>query len=1047
MTQNTGNIEDVYPMSDIQKGMVALSLLRPGEGLYHDQFTYHIPKVDIAHFDKALRLMVRKHATLRTALDVINYSQEVQIVYKDVPVSTGMVDLNGLSTVDQEAAIRDYISEERKRPFDLLVAPLWRTTIFNLDATHGVFLFQFHHAILDGWSVASFNTELFNLYQQLLEQPAFTPVPLKCSNREHVLQEHIAKKDKKNLVYWQQELQDFKRLNVFGNNMVESSYQSIIHPAKAERLRQACREEKITLKTLLSGSFVYALNLLTYDADITIGLVSNNRPLIEDGDKILGCYLNTLPLRTQLSEYKHKPWLHYFQGLERKLQEVNSTRLTLLEISRQLNEDTSFGNPFFDVIFNYVDFYVYNDVAAAANSTTGYESNRIRLASHEKTNTTLDLTVAARNNHLVFNYQYNRALVADITPAQLHGYVEKVLDIFLEDASAPVSNSAVLDNTSVVKQLETFNQARADFPSDTNVVDLFCQQAAKRPEAPAIIFQGKIITYGMADRLSNQLAHYLVRQYDLTAGNLVGLCMERSEWLPIMVMAILKTGAAYVPLDTALPKERLDFIAADGQFKVTVTDQWLQDLAPLVDTLPADRPARVIQPDQVIYSIYTSGSTGTPKGVLIAHRSVTNLIAWFTERYGVTADSRFIQLTAATFDPFVEDIFGAFTNGAAFHIISSALLYDPEKLRQYIIDNGITILNCVPQVIGNLLAFSAERIPTISAVISGGDKLPVSLRNTLLELGYNLYNNYGPTEITVDALSERVSAEGPVTIGTPVANCRAYILDSEQDLLATGVAGELCIGGAGVAIGYLNNPGLTDKKFVPDPYAGGRMYRTGDLARWTPSGRVEYLNRMDEQVKVRGYRVETGEIEFFLMQAENIKEVAVTTFGAGAGEVELVAYYIASVPIEAETLTTFLSKYLPVYMVPSYFVQMEEFPLSQNGKIDRKALPVPSGAGDAAGEPLQLPSGELETQLAVAWQKVLGREQVGVNQHFFRIGGNSLKAVALQRQIKKDMGLLVDIVDLFSHNTIEQFAALLVQKKLVQAPAAEEEAGVNTLNF
>ncbi|RAJ76798.1 amino acid adenylation domain-containing protein [Chitinophaga dinghuensis] len=1047
MTQNTGHIEDVYPMSDIQKGMVALSLLHPGEGLYHDQFTYHIPRVDKDHFDKALRLMVRKHATLRTALDVINYSQEVQIVYKEAAVDTEIIDLSASSALEQETAIRDYIGEERKRPFDLLAAPLWRTTVFHLDATHSVFLFQFHHAILDGWSVASFNTELFNLYRQLLEEPSFTPVPLKSSNREHVLQEILAKKDKKNRDYWQQEMHDFKRLHIFGNTIAEHTFQHIIHPAKAEQLRQACREEKITLKTVLLGAFVYALNLLTYDSDITIGLVSNNRPLTEDGDKILGCYLNTLPWRTQLSKYKQKSWLHYFQTLERKLQEVNTTRLTLLEISRQLGEDTSFGNPFFDVIFNYVDFHVYNNVATTTNGTTGYENNKIRLASHEKTNTTLDLTVAARNNHLVFNYQYNRSLVADITPAQLHEYVEKVLDIFLGDTAAPVGNSAILGNDAVINQLQSFNQTQVDFPVNTNVVDLFCQQATAHPDSPAIIYKDKVITYGMADRLSNQLAHYLINEYALTAGDLVGLSLERSEWLPVTVMAILKTGAAYVPLDTALPKDRLDFIAADGQFKITITDSWLQGLASLVDTMPADRPNRVIHPDQVIYSIYTSGSTGMPKGVLIAHRSVTNLIAWFTQRYGITADSRFIQLTAATFDPFIEDIFGAFSNGAVFHIISRELLYDPEKLRQYIIDNGITILNCVPQVISNLLAFSEEKIPSISAVISGGDKLPVSLRDTLLALGYNLYNNYGPTEITVDALSEQVSAEGPVTIGKPVANCKAYILDSEQDLLATGVAGELCIGGAGVAIGYLNNPELTAQKFVPDPYAGGRMYRTGDLVRWLPSGTVEYLNRMDEQVKVRGYRVETGEIEYFLMQAENVKEAVVTTHQTGTGETELAAYYVASTSIESATLIAFLAKYLPPYMIPSWFVQMDQFPLSQNGKIDRKALPVPSGAGDGEEELLQLPAGELEVKLAEVWQKVLGREQIGVNQNFFRLGGNSLKVVALQRQIKKDMDVLVEIVDLFSHNTIEQFAALLVQKKLVEEPAATEEVSVNTLNF
>jgi len=554
-------------------------------------------------------------------------------------------------------------------------------------------------------------------------------------------------------------------------------------------------------------------------------------------------------------------------------------------------------------------------------------------------------------------------------------------------------------------------------------------------------------------------------------GIMAGISMEAV----VGILAIIRAGGAYLPIDVNLPTGRMKWMLHDSQTSVVLARKSLLETGKgeflealeasgqeIVfpdeeknDTGEADPVENVNQPGDMIYVMYTSGSTGTPKGVVVEHRSVVNLVAWFGKTYRIGVDTRVLQLTDYTFDPSVEDMFGTLLNGGTLFTAGRESMLDRERFRRLVKENRVHVVNSVPHVLKELLV-DEQALESLRVVISGGDALEEQVKDEILARGYPLYNNYGPTEITVDALSAKCS-EGRVTLGRPVSNVKCYIMDEEQHLLPVGVPGELCISGEGMSRGYLNRPELTAERFCRGAAPPNRshrtykshkiysLYKTGDLARWLPDGTVEFSGRIDQQVKIRGFRIEPGEIEKHLLRHHGIKEAVVMAGKDGKEDKYLCAYIVPGNEdkLEVSSLRDFLSRDLPGYMIPSYFVRMEKIPLTSNGKIDRGALPEPGTSRSMLAGAYVAPGEELEIRVASIWDELLQVGKVGIYDDFFELGGNSLKVIRLKTRLTEELDRDIPVVALFQHPTIHSFVEYLKtpEEKEVMVSEAFDRSG------
>jgi amino acid adenylation domain-containing protein len=560
-----------------------------------------------------------------------------------------------------------------------------------------------------------------------------------------------------------------------------------------------------------------------------------------------------------------------------------------------------------------------------------------------------------------------------------------------------------------------------EYPKNKTMVDLFEEQVNKTPYNTALIFDNTHLSYKDLNAISNQLADYLRKTYALQRDDLAGIMLERSEWMMITMLAILKAGAGYVPIALDYPQERIDYLLSDSGCKVLINENELEKFKPSQSSYSKENPTVGLTVNNLMYCIYTSGSTGLPKGVLIEHLTVVNLAYAQKNEFGVTPEERILQFSSISFDASVEQIWLAFLSGAALVIISQETLGDIKALEKYIVENKVSHIHTVPAYLNELVI---EDKRYLKRIIAGGDLCPPYLAERWRE-HCAFYNEYGPTETTVTSVEYKAELRDGynnfVPIGKPVANTHIYILDEEQQPVPYGALGELYIGGDGVARGYLNRPELTAERFISNPFElGQRMYRTGDLGRWLPDGNIEYLGRIDDQVKIRGYRIELGEIASVLQKHEQVKDAVVTAASVNGQDKELIAY--TSGDVDTAELVALLKSSLPHYMVPSYFVKMDVFPLNKNGKIDRKALPPPTERYYQKQEDFAAPITSIEKILAAIWQDVLTINQIGIDDNFFDLGGTSLMVMRLINQVNQKTASNLRLASLYQLPTIRLLA-------------------------
>ncbi|CAM4488417.1 non-ribosomal peptide synthetase [Paenibacillus tarimensis] len=1042
--------EDVYPMSDIERGMVYYAIIHTGEGVYHDQFIYHFAddSFELETFVQAVQLMADKHSIFRTSFNLSGFDSPMQVISREVQPDIEWADITALPRREQEERVRQVLKEDLARPFQVHEAPLWRIKLFRIAADQFCMCWIFHHAILDGWSNASFMTELSNTYFRLKEEPAFRPEPLRSDYRSYVAEQLALKADPAIHAFWEQELDGYKRLNL--PILTEVTENADMDPAEDQgtytlaldvgllhKLTDSGRREGISIRTYCFAAYASMMSMLSYDSDFIVGLIENNRPVCDDSDRLLGCFLNTVPVRVRME--RGVTWNEYVRGIHRQLIELKHYgRLPLYEILKAAGEPSQDENPLFDTVFNYVDFHVYEQMEHFSRM-----DETLAVQGQEKTNTLFDFSILNTFQQFAAHIIYDPSRFSGGQVKRLAGYFTQALRAMAEQPDLPVRKQDILPDPERQQLLYTCNATRIPYPSGASFPDLFLEQVLAGPDRTALRGGGRNWSYRQLYQQAAGTAAEL-KKMGIGRGDIVGLMSSHCPEAVIGALSVMMAGAAFVPIDPGYPQDRVAHMLRDSGAKLvlaraaedtTAAQGTAETQVLLLNTVPAALETDIglnkgafhdwPQADDLAYIIYTSGSTGRPKGVMAEHRGLANLKTFFADQLGITPEDRVIQFASSSFDASIWEMTMSLLTGASLVIPTKDIIMNPSQFVAYLNDERITVATLPPTYLQQL---DPEGIKTLKKLFSAGSAISPKLAEQW-STRVNYYNAYGPTETTICTTvwpyEKSCSPLNTVPIGRPIANTEVYILDDQGQLQPAGIPGELCVAGESLVRGYLNRQELTEEKFVQAELDGPRrLYRTGDLASWLPDGNLRYIGRIDHQVKIRGYRVEPGEIEACLGRMPQLAEAVVIDRTDGQGNTYLCAYYAAAADVTVSEIRQYLAGSLPDYMIPAYMVALEQMPLTPNDKIDRKALPAPETIMQeaAAGELADLQT-EMECRLAEVWQEVLGC-RAGRDSHFFELGGDSIKAIQLTARLQAQ-GLELSIRDLFQNPTIRHAACCI----------------------
>jgi amino acid adenylation domain-containing protein/non-ribosomal peptide synthase protein (TIGR01720 family) len=1054
------DIEDVYPLTPMQQGMLFHTLLSPGSGVYFEQLVCRLrAPFDAAAFEQAWQRVLERHSILRTAFVWEGLERPLQVVHQRsrlprlwLPIEQH--DWRGLSEVDQQARFDAFLSEDRERGFALGEAPLVRLTLVRLTDESYRFVCAFHHLLLDGWSVPLVLEELLGSYAALRrgEAPKLGPARPYRDYIEWLGRQDLAAAER----FWRKALAGFTAPTSLGiecgRPVGESGHaerETVLSPELTAALQTFAQSHQLTLNTVMQGIWAILLGRYSGQDDVLFGATVSGRPAdLAGSGAMVGLFINTLPVRVRTpAGAPLVPWLRELQAHNVELRQYEHSSLVQIQGWSEVSRGTA---ELFDCIFVFENF----PVDASLRKQSGpLAVGDLRII--ERTN--YPITVVVKPGHrLSVAISYDRQRFDLPAIERLEGNLTTLLESFVADPSRRIGELEMLSAKEREQLLVKWNETAVPYPSGT-VVDLIEEQVARRPGAVAVVLEDRRLTYGEVNARANRLARRL-RELGVGQESLVGLSTERTPEMVVGVLGILKAGGAYLPLDPSYPRERLAFMLDDARVSVLVTQSQLAERLPVggaevvcLDSSPGaegkalaghageDLP-RQSGPENLAYVIYTSGSTGRPKGVELAHSGLCNLATAQAKVFGVEPGDRVLQISSLSFDASIWELTMALTRGAALHLVQQDTLLSAEELASAIEGQGITAVTFPPSLLGTL---PDDRLAgTMRTVVVAGEPCSRELAARWAP-GRRFFNAYGPSESTVCATVHRCDEREPSSppIGRPIANTRLYVLDGALRPLPVGVAGELYVGGAGLARGYRHRPDLTAERFVPDPFGaepGSRLYRTGDRVRYRADGTIEYLGRLDHQVKVRGFRIELGEIEVALAWHEAIREVVVLAREDQPGDRRLVAYYVAAREVAGSELRAFLRQRLPEYMVPGMFVPLPAMPLSPNGKVDRKALPAPDRA--ALEVAYVAPRTCTEEVLTGIWAQVLGVERVGIHDNFFELGGHSLLATQIASRVLDALHVELPLRDLFEVRTVEELAKRLDAAKAGEAKAAEHSA-------
>ncbi len=1015
-----------YPVTASQHRLWMLSQLEGGTDAYNITGALRLKGIlDIEKFEKAFRFVINRHEILRTYFDTDSDGilRQYSILKEDFNFKISFQDLSNFENPLQKA--NQYIDQQITQGFSLSKAPLVRASLLKVAENDCVFFTAMHHIISDGWSLEIFTAEVLRYYEMLQVDTDIRVEDLRIQFKDYAvwLEKNYDSEAFKNAEsYWLNQFEGelpILQLPSYNKRPVTKTYAGkYIEESFSEntlvQLKNFSQKHQVTLFMTLMAAVKTLLSRYSNQYDIIVGtpIAGRAHPDLENQ---LGLYLNTLAIRTSFEESSS-----FISILEQEKQVLldaynyqNYPFDQLIE-KLQLRRDAS-RSPLFDVMV-----VLQNQQQAGLNVDNTIEN--LSIATHDITRNASQFDIAftfSENDGLQLGIQYNTDIYDENFIKNIFTHLENIFNQVTETPAITLQSIDLISNEEKEVLLHVFNATDITIPENNTVLDLFQEQVQKSPQAIAIQQHGQKITYAELDEKSNELANYILEKTQITSKTLIAVQLERSTQLIISVLAIFKTGATYVPIDTEYPVNRINYILEDSNAALNINYTFLADFDA---TKKSNRPIKKkFSNEALAYIIYTSGSTGKPKGTTVSHKSLLNLSFWYQRVHKVSSKSNATLFSGIAFDASIMEIFPHLISGATlFPIQENELRFDVVQLAAFFKENEITHAYVPTRVCQSLIEQEISGIDTY--ISTGGEALAYS-KPTLL----NVFNNYGPTESTVvtTCYNCREQEVENIPIGKPIDNTKVYILTQENSLQPIGVAGELCISGVGLAQGYLNRPELTAEKFIPHPIEKGqRLYKTGDLARWLPDGNIEFLGRKDTQIKIRGFRIELGEIEQAIKDyAETINQVLVIAKDI-KGEKRLIAYYVSSKAIEKSELTAYLKEEIPSYMVPQYFKELTAIPLTANGKVAINKLPSISG-DDTIQTTYIAPTNDIEKNIVEIWQTLLSQEKIGVNSDFFELGGHSLLLTKLINAYHKTFNVALQLKDVYIYTELKQHADLI----------------------
>ncbi|RED86532.1 non-ribosomal peptide synthetase [Cohnella phaseoli] len=1042
--------KEAYPLSSAQKRLYVLHQMEEANTAYHlSQAIRMTGALDTAKVEAVFQRLIARHESLRTSF-VWTEGEPMQRIHPQVDFSLELADAE-----DESARIRSFL-----RPFELTQAPLLRVVLIRKSADDHVLLFDMHHLIADGLSTVHLANEFIALYEGKELPPLRIQVKDYTEWQNRWLSGEQAARQER---FWLGQFADGVPTLQLPTDFVRPSRKTTegdrIVAQLSERDSQAVRDlaarHGATPYMALLAAFNVLLHKYSGQDEIVVGTPVSGRTHSEL-QPLIGMFVNTLALKTKiLADGSYSELLAATKELTLEAFQHQDYPFERLIDQLKLERDLS-RNPLFDAMFIVQNM-----------GLPELELDEVAFAPYALDNPTakfdLTLEVVEHGTALTLNLEYATSLFTPETAERMLRHYIRIVQSACESPDAPIDETAWMSEEEQQMILGDFNATRRAYPEDRTLLDFFETQAANRAEQVAVQWLDLSLGYRELNERANRLARTL-REHGVKPDSFVPLLIERSPEMLVAILAIWKAGGAYLPVSPDFPAERIQYLLQDSGAGIVVgrAKYWLplqESISELQSVTGIDVDSESSYADDrsnlprahtsrhLAYVIYTSGSTGRPKGTMIEHRSVVNRLLWMQEQYPLLPDSVILQKTPFTFDVSVWELFWWMIPGSRVALLESGGEKDPALIVKAIEKYEVSHMHFVPPMLKLFLEHfhrmgMTANLNRLAYVFASGEALQAPQVEQFQALnerfGTRLINLYGPTEATVDVSHYECGWTEPpssVPIGKPIYNTSLLILNDRFQLQPIGVPGELCIAGDGLARGYANRPELTAQAFVDHPFLAGRkLYRTGDLARWLPDGNIQYLGRRDNQVKIRGFRIELGEIEQVLLKHEHIRECVVVVKRNKQHEDYLCGYMVASQPLSGVEVKAWLQRKVPEYMVPGYIVQLDQMPLSFNGKLDRKALPEPQGAGEGRGDASMLPNNEIERRLAAIWQELSGTETFGVHDNFFDIGGNSLLLVRAQAEIDAVYPDLVKVTDLFTYSTVFKLAEhIRSRKKLVAA--------------
>ncbi len=992
-------------------------------------------------FQQTFDTIVRRHETLRTTFCSVN-GQVSQVIHEATPVEIVMRDFRVDTKAEREIRVSAFVEEEENVPFDLERGPLLRVVLLRLAETEHVFLITMHHIISDGWSMNIIVDEFVQLYEAHRQdvEPKLSALTIQYADYAQWQREWLESGElQRQLDYWKGRLgQDPHMLNLPTDRIrpAVQNYQGAtskfeVNNELTSRLKALAKESNVTLFMFMLAAFNVLLYRYTGERDVWVGVPIANRSRAET-EGLIGFFVNALVYRTDLSgSPSFKELLQRVKAVALEAQEHQD--LPFERLVEVLNPQRSLAHhPLFQVTYNHQ--WRKDDVLQELSDL------QVEGLAHEDNTTQFDLTLNTEENdgEIFMSFTYSTDLFDQPTIKRLERHWVNLLEGIVENQSECIDGLSLLDNEEYRHVVRECTQTHSEILSERCLHELIEVQVTKYPNKIAVVFAEKCLTYAELDARSNRLASKLV-EFGVGPDRFVALCVERSLEMVVALLGVLKAGGAYVPIDPDYPPERIAFMLADSQPTVLLTQSHLiQELPPshtpviclddeaiLSFDVEGECSIKKTTPGMLAYVIYTSGSTGRPKGVMVSHQNAVSFLLAMQQEMALTDKDSLLAVTSLSFDIALLEIFLPLTMGAEVVLVDRVTGHDGRKLVGLLASSEVSFMQATPATWRMLLDAGWKGNSRLK-VLSGGEALSTNLATQLLELGVRLWNLYGPTETTVwSTLYSVKTVTGPILIGQPIANTTIYIVDADLHPVPIGVSGELYIGGLGLARGYWTRPELTAERFMPDPFgriSGGRLYRTGDIGRWRSDGTIEFLGRIDHQVKIRGYRIEPREIEARLVEHSDVREAVVLAREDTPGDKRLVAYVVSgTLSSDVRLLLTFLEQRLPKHMIPSTVVVLEALPMTPNGKIDSRALPIPELS--QIDDRNVTPRTAVEEILVGIWIEILGVKPIGSRHNFFELGGHSLLATQVISRLRTAFQIELPLRSVFDFPTVEQLAA------------------------